>query len=237
MLLESLPNSTWTYGAHLVMAALTTLAYFKLRKSYRDSGAETLNYFSKFFGMFSLFMYVQGMPFLIPQALSSVKLGAFFMFGHLFLFAALAYLALVPLHIWRPGLKKYGFWGNILAGGVVTLVNSLYWTKPTIEGGIVLFNVVPPVGPLIGVVDVVTMILLAGALFVRLAWERSGAERSKFLLLALGMLVITVGGPLHDNATSLMMYSVADVMTLFGIGFIMSGLYIDWVYEKLGMEA
>jgi hypothetical protein len=49
------------------------------------------------------------------------------------------------------------------------------------------------------------------------------------------MLVIAVGGPLHDNATSLMMYVAADILTVSGFIFVMSGLYIDWVYEKLGI--
>ncbi len=235
MLVEALPNSTVTYLLHLVMGVMTTAAFFKLRRSYRDNGAETLHHFSRFFGMFSLFMYLQGLPFLVPQDLSSVQLGAFFIFGHIFLYASLAYLALVPLSIWRPEWKKFGFWGNVVAGAVVTFVNVLFWTKPTIEGGIVLFNVGAPVGPLIGIVDIVTMILLAGVFFAKMAYERSGTDRSKFLLLALGMLVITAGGPLHDNATNLMMYVVADILTISGFVFVMSGLYVDWIYEKLGI--
>lgn len=234
MLIDSLPNSTVTYSAHLFMGVLTTLAYFKLRRSYRETGTETLDYFSKFFGMFALFMGLMGAPMLVPESLSSVQLGAFYIFGQIFLGGALAYISLVPLDIWRPEWKKYGFWAIIVAWTGKTYLNFLYWTEPEIAGNIVLWNVGAPVGPIIGIFNVLVLTVLAGGFFAKMAYERSGNDRYKFSLLAIGMLVITFGGPLHDNATSLMMYTVADILTVSGFVFVMSGLYIDWIMEKLG---
>lgn len=233
MLIESLPNSTVTYAAHLLMGVFTTLAYFKLRNSYRETGTETLDYFSKFFGMFSLFMVVMGAPMLVPEALSRVQLGAFYIFGQIFLGGALAYLSLVPLHIWKPNWKKYAFWSIYAVWAGKTWLNFIFWTKPEIAGNIVLWNVGAPIGPIIGIFNLVVLTVLAGGFFAKMAWERSGNDRYKFGLLALGMLVITIGGPLHDNATNLLMYTVADILTVSGFVFVMSGLYIDWVMEKL----
>ncbi|MFB6180544.1 MAG: hypothetical protein ABEJ93_01575 [Candidatus Nanohalobium sp.] len=209
-------------------------AYFKLRSSFREKGVDTLKYFSKVFGMFALFMLIQGMPFFVPYELSSVQLGSFFIFGHIFLYGSYAFLVQVPLSIYRPEWKKYGFWLSVVAGALVSFVNLLYWTEPTIEQAIVLFNVGAPVGPLIGVFSIAAMAVTAGGFFAKMAWQRSGRERAKFALLSLGMLILTAGGPLHDNATSIAMYIAADVLTVTGFTAIMSGLYIEWVAEKLG---
>lgn len=233
MLIESLPNSTLTYAAHLFMGVLAALAYLKLKRSYSETGTETLSYFSKFFGMFTLFMLSMGAPMLVPEALSSVQLGAFYIFGQIFLGGALAFISLVPLHIWKPEWKKYGFWAILAAWAGKTWLNFLYWTEPEIVGNLVLWNVGAPIGPMIGVFNALILLVLAGGFFAKMAWERSGTDRYKFGLLALGMLVITLGGPLHDNATSLMMYVAADILTVSGFVFVMSGLYIDWIMEKL----
>lgn len=232
MLIESLPNFTLTYAAHLFMGVLTLLAYFKLRRSYQDSGAETVGYFSKFFGMFTLFMTFMGAPMLVPETLSSIQLGAFYIFGHIFLGGALAYLSLVPLNIWKPEWKEYIFYLILAVWGLKTFLNFIYWTEPEIVGNIVLWNVGAPIGPFVGIVNGLIMLGLAGGFFAKMAWERSGNDRYKFGLLALGMLVITLGGPLHDNATGLNMYLIADILTVSGFIFVMSGLYIDWVVEK-----
>lgn len=235
MIVEGLPNSTWTYLAQFFMGFVSLLAYWKLRSSFRESGVETLGYFSRFFGLFALFMFVMGAPFLVPEVLSGVQLGAFYIFGHLFLYGSLAFLVLVPLQIYRPGLKVYGFWLTLLGGGVVSFVNVLFWNRPVVEKGVVLNNVGFPVGPLIGVLVALTM-LSAGVFFVKQAWSRSGLDRWKFLFLALGMVLITVGGPLHDNAVSVWGYVVADVLTVAGLLFTLSGVYVEWVFEKLGRE-
>jgi hypothetical protein len=231
---EALPNATFTYGAHLFMGLLTLIAFFKLKQSYREQGTETLDYFAKFFGMFSMFMLIQGMPMLVPESLNPAQLGSFFIFGHIFLYASFAYLVMVPLHIYKPSLKKYGFWGSILGGAIITFVNTIYWTMPEISGNIVLWHVGFPVGPMIGILDIITMVLIAAVFFARLAWKNSGSTRTKFALLALGLVVITAGGPLHDNATSLQMYIIADILTLVGLLILFSGIYADKLHELLG---
>ena len=232
MISETLPNFAWPYLSNLMMGVLAALAYWKLKRSYEDSGIESVGYFSKFFGYFSLFMFLMGGPMLVPVALSGVKLGAFYIFGHIFLYISLAHLVLVPVSIYEPGYRKPAFWAIGFGGAVVTLVNLVYWNEPSIELGLLLLNVGVPVGPLIGVLVGLSM-LSAGGFFAKMAWERSGNDRYKFALLALGMVVITVGGPLHDNATTLMMYVLADILTVSGFVFVMSGLYIDWVMDKL----
>lgn len=232
MFLEMLPNFAWAYLSNLFMGVVAALGYWKLRKSYEDSGVDTVGYFSKFFGYFSLFMFLMGAPMLIPVALSGVKLGAFYIFGHIFLYISLAYLVLVPINIYEPRYRKAGFWATGFAGALITFVNLVFWNEPSIESGLLSLNVGVPVGPLIGVVVGVSM-LSAGGFFAKLAWSRSGNDTYKFGLLALGMLVITLGGPLHDNATSLMMYLIADILTVSGLIYLMAGLFIDWVVEKI----
>lgn len=233
-MLESLPNFTITYATHLIMGVLAMAAYFKIKRSYKESGTVTLDYFSKFFGSFSMFMFIQGLPALIPKSLTSTQLGSFYIFGHIFLYASFMFLVLVPLHIYRPDFKKYGFWGAALGGAIVTFVNILNWTMPEIQNNIVLFNVGVPVGPMIGILDIITMVLIGAVFFGYTAWNREGRERVKFALLSISLIVITIGGPLHDNATSLAMYAAADVITLTGLILMFMGIYIEKVYSVLG---
>jgi len=236
MLSEVFPNFSVSYLASFFVMLVSFAGYLKLRFTLRSSDNETLRHFKNFFGWFGVFQLFMAWPMFVPVVLSSVKLGAFYIFSHVFLYVSVAYLSLVPISIYRPEWKEKVFWLNIVAGGVISFVNIVYWTLPEIESNLLLYNVGAPVGPMIGVLVGLNMAVLAGGFFAKMAWDRSGEDRMKFVLLALGMFTMTVGGPLHDNASTFLMYVVADVLISVSILLILSGLYVSWVYSRLGLK-
>ncbi|MDY6778439.1 MAG: hypothetical protein SVU32_07250, partial [Candidatus Nanohaloarchaea archaeon] len=141
------------------------------------------------------------------------QLGAFYIFGHVFLYLSIAYYSRIPTHIWRPDWEIPVFGINLLAGAGITLINIVKWNQPVIKHGVIIWNVPMPVGPLIGLLVVANFIFGGLIFFSKLALDRSGVERYKLLLIALGLTLMSIAGPIHDNTTSLKMLAAADVLT------------------------
>lgn len=229
MVLQYLPNYSTTYLLHILISLFAFFSYKRVKQAYKEKNITSLKYFSKFFLYFGIFLFSQGLPMLIPVALNPVKLGAFYIFGHIFLYISLIYFIQVPFSLSWPKLKKYAVWFNTLFTIAITFTNIIYWNEPSVENGLLQFHVTGPVGPMIGVMVALNLIIFGTIYFGRLAYKSKGADRWKFSLLSIAFLIITVGGPLHDNATSLTQYIIADALILISLIVLFAGIYVKQI--------
>lgn len=234
-----LPNFSVTFLLHIILSMVSFFCYQRVNTSYKEKNISSLKYFANFFLMFGIFLFTIGLPMLVPVSLSPMQLGAFYIFGHVFLYGAMVYFIQVPFSMSFPDYKKWAVRFNILFGTAITFVNIIYWNKPTTEGLITLLNVVGPVGPMIGVLVVLNWIFFGTFYFGNMAYRSRGTNRLKFSLLSIGFLLITIGGPLHDNAASLTQYMIADGLMTVALLLIFAGIYVKKILkpEKAHKEA
>ena len=226
MIEQYLPNYSVTYLLHIIISLFSIFGYIRLKKAYNEKKISSLKNFAMFFLLFGIFLFSMGLPMLIPVELSPVKLGGFFIFGHVLLYAALVYFIQVPFSLSFPKYRKYAVWFNIAMGTIITYTNLIYWNEPTIEGSITLMHVTGPVGPMIGVLNIINLLLFGTFYFGYMAIQNRGTERWKYSLLSLAFLLITVGGPLHDNATGLTQYLIADALIFLALATLFAGIYV-----------
>lgn len=221
---------TWSYASWIGLGILAWLCFAKLWLSYRESGVTTVKYFGIFFAHMGLFFVIMGLPAAIPGSLTPEQLGAFYIFGHIFLYSGFAYYSRIPLYIWKPEWEMKGFALNLVAGAVITYVNLIYWNTPELADPITILHVQDPVGPMIGILAIANWIIGGTLLFGKMALNETGTERIKLFLLAAGLLMISIAGPLHDLTTSFQMLVAADVFTFLGILLLMAGIYFRTLF-------
>lgn len=226
-----------SYLSWIAMGVLTWACFGRLWRTYRKKNVRSVLYLAKAFAHFGTFFLIMGLPGILPLSLSGTQLGAFYIFGHVFLYISLAYTSRIAFYIWKPEWELYAFAVNLLAGAAITLVNILTWNTPEIVNGIVRLNVNDPVGPLIGIIVLLNWIGLGTLFYGYLAMQQHGIERTKLLLLAAGFLLLTVAGPLHDNTTSINMLIAADVFTFLGVLLLMGGVYFKKLFSPTTGQA
>lgn len=148
--------------------------------------------------------------------------------GHMFLYLSLAFTMAIPAHLYFPRLKKYIFYIYITAGIAVTILNIIFYQLIDFnsETGVTLLNVsfvtkiIVPILVMAAYLPV-ALILLYKKLF-------SVPERDKNWLWAVffGLIIVTVGGPIHDYADTYFKSIIADIFTLIGYLIVALGVVI-----------
>ncbi|MDY6770751.1 MAG: hypothetical protein SV186_02200 [Candidatus Nanohaloarchaea archaeon] len=216
--------------SQLAMGIISWISFLKVWASYRESGTPTLKYFAFFFAYFGTFQLTMALS-LLPRSFTGAQLGAFYIFGHVFLYLSIAYYSRIPTYIWKPEWELKVFAVNLVLGGAITLVNILKWNMPEITGDIVVYHVPQIVGGMIGLLVAVNWIIGGTIFFGILAARRKGTERLKLSLIAVGMLLLSLAGPLHDLTRSVTMLAVADIVTTLGVVTLMAGIYVQNLYQ------
>ncbi|MDY6770748.1 MAG: hypothetical protein SV186_02185 [Candidatus Nanohaloarchaea archaeon] len=216
--------------SQVFMGVIAWLSFARLWYSYREKQTPTLKYFAFFFAYFGTFQLTMALS-LLPRSFTGAQLGAFYIFGHVFLYLSIAYYSRIPTYIWKPEWELKVFALNLLAGAAITVLNVMQWNKPEQVGSIIVWHVPKMIGLTIGVLDAVNWIIGGTIFFGILAWKETGRERVKLALLSVGMLLLTVSGPIHDLTTSVKMLALADLFTTLGVVTLMAGIYIGRLYQ------
>ncbi len=205
------------YGFFFDIAALLVIITLMYR-GYRKSPNTLTLYFLIYFIPYTLFFAAFAMPFAAlikgtPQQFA-VGMDWGYIYAHVFLYLSFSAMALIVGEaFWKRG-KMFLFWASMVAGIVVTIVNIMYPNTAMLDiaSNVTLMNAQKIVGTLIGI--------YANALFlptvILFAWQgfkQKGAFRVRSLILAAGFLVLGVGGPLHDLATTPGQFMLADVLS------------------------
>jgi len=219
-----------------------TLAWVYLGQRIKKANTDTLRsleYMRAFFlymGIFTGFMTAPLFWLPVSPAAFSTAMAYGFTIGHIFLYVACANIALmmctvVPQMAQRARLITT-FW--VVAATVLTVVNAktmIWGIKPIFDpvNHLSEFRVDHVLGVVIAVV-VALAFVPAIILFVIGAINGRGSARIKSSLMALGILTIMVGGPLHNLAHTAGAYALADISGIIGV--IIFGLGIAYRVEK-----
>jgi len=103
----------------------------------------------------------------------------------------------------------------LVLGLAATVLNVYLFNLPVVnESGVTLWNAQPPVAMAI-VLILISALLPAAVVFIKAAIKQP-KERKRFMLIGVSLIVIIIGGPLHDIATTASVYLVADIVSIIG---------------------
>lgn len=215
-----------SYLSWILMGLIIWACSYVSWRTYQKEEVTTLYDLSVFLLHFGLFFVIMGLPGALPGEFSADQLGAFYIFGHIFLYSGFAYYSKIPVRILKPAWTNRVFAANLLLGAALTLLNLTMWPQPEIHAsGITILNIAAPVGAMIGVLAFFNWILGAVLFFGWRAMKKHGEGRQKFLLMSMAFLLLSIAGPMHDNTTSLEMLLASDAATFVGVILLMADIF------------
>lgn len=200
-----------------------------ISRRMHDNPATATNQ-TKLLNHFFLFMCIFMLIMFLPHVLINTKWSGYFplymaygyVFGHIFMYLSMLqiirlFFSIVPRLNDKDGLIT-GF--GILYAVAMTVINAVTMiggVQPQFDNelGVTLFNAHPVVAAGIGIYAAAT-IMPATILMLINGFTNPGARIRSFLLGG-GLLIIAVGGPIHDSARTANVYALADVLTIIGL--------------------
>ena len=223
-------------AVHIPLTADTTLigvivmgyAWAYLESQIRDphkSIQQSVRYMHKLFLYWFFFFGIMSIPYLWTDNPARFSLSAAWAYvvGHVFFYLGLMYVSRMTFVI-VPRLNPYRkllvpVW--LAATAAITFVNAktmIWGVRPTYNYKLHLteFHTSPTVGIPLALMALAAF-LPAAILFISSAWRARGLYRIKPTLLAIGCILVTTAGPLHDNARTAQMYAYADIFSIVGL--------------------
>lgn len=146
-----------------------------------------------------------------------------YVIGHVFAYLAFLYIARTTFAL-IPRLSSYDkilvpVW--LIVSALVTIVNAktmIWGVRPIYNytSHLTELRAAPIVGASIAVIAMFAF-LPAIVLFVVATVKARGIDRVKPATLALGFLLLTIAGPMHDIARSDVFYAIADVVSIISV--------------------
>lgn len=229
---------------HLIDGAVSILLGIKLwhaLKAEKES-AVAKKYFAYFFLFLGIFQLILALPHLslyFNPGSFPMLMALALIIGHIFLYIALAFTLLASLELYLSNKKiKYAAFSAItLLGAFITYTNIIKPNNPIFDTktGITLLNANPAVGQLILIIvllgwGVSAIIFIYNG--IRLYRINNNATACN-LLIALGLIFLIMGGPLHDIAKKSVHYLIADLLVLIGFMLMASGVFYWTEEDKL----
>lgn len=216
--------------AHISMGLISVWAAMRLF-AVKDKG-DTVRDFAWFFTSFAIFVLFLVLPhiFLLSifhdHSMFSSAMNWGYIIGHVFLFISLAIFIRIPLQWISPKLKNIGTAFFLVLGAFTTIVSIILQSAPTFEEstGLTFLNINPLVANIV-VINVVLAWLPAAIYFIIKGIKASRKiVRMRALLIGIGIIVLMIGGPMHDLAKTSVMYFLADFLALGGVALLASGV-------------
>lgn len=228
----------------LVMALVLFIIARRLHlKNVERKGLDVqVKAFAIFFTCFGAFLFIMFLPHTsllfshhYAHEAFGLQMNWAYIIGHLFLYLGLAAFIRIPLSLAFPKLVPWGFWFFLALGALTTMVNIFLPNTPVFHhpSGLTLLGANPLVGALVAI-NVTLAWVPAGIYFI---WSGIASQdsfvRMRGLLLGSGLLITTIGGPLHDIVESALMFLIADVVTILGVVVIASGVFLTSPQKQL----
>jgi hypothetical protein len=188
-----------------------------------------LRRFFLFMGIFFAIMAAPNVYVTLDPAKFPLAMAWGYVVGHIFLYLAFITIAkmictIVPrLASKEPLITVVGSVFTV-AITIVNAVTMIWGTQPTYNYArhLIEYNASPLVGASIGILGLLTILPAAVLFFVNAV--KNPARRTRSLLLAVGFLLITTAGPLHDVARTWQLYMAADIFSIIGIILVGAGV-------------
>ena len=235
---------------HLIDTLVFAFCAWRLNVSFIDSGKRNMifKYFSLFFlftAIFQLIIAIGHLPFFFGRPEMFIPVfNLAYIIGHAFLYLGMAYFIYVPSYIYFENSKfakkftKIYFHLIVLGGIVITVINIINPLKNAyvdVESGLTIFNVPDIIGKLIPLIVILSW-GPAALLFLYKSVKLKGVTRFKSLFLGIGLIVIIVGGPMHDVARVAGQYLLADILTLAGFFLLFFGVFMSPDHKQVNRD-
>lgn len=230
---------------HIVNSAMIYVCYLKLNKTYKnmqtkDEALKNLLWFILYVDIFQFLVGIGHLPILFGMTdIFYYTFNFGYIVGHVFLYMAEAYIVLVPMYLYfsKDDYEKYGLnYSRLLLafGAVITIINIMMPTNPVFDEktGVTLFNVPPLVANLIPVITIIS-VGFSGILFLAKSAKLQGSSKIKAIILGIGMIVIVIGGPMHETAKNIFEYFLADFLVVVAFFIVMLGIYYEQFSSRM----
>ncbi|GEM_PF-920823 len=213
----------------LVLALIGAKLY---NDSAKEAGADPAKkYFMNFFFSFGVFQLIMGLAhavLYVNQSAFAAVMNWGYIIGHVFLYLSLAFTLMVPLELSLPGKKIKNIAFSLIAifGLAITYINIIKPNQPFFESktGITFFNADPLVGKLIPIIVLLSWgVSVLIFIYHGLKSRNNRLAMARSLVISLGLILLIVGGPLHDVAQTSLQFLMADILTLLGSLILASG--------------
>lgn len=210
------------------------LAGIKVYYSWQKDKSPLLKFFTIFllsFGFQQLFFSL-GSGLVSSSSQVNVILWAI---AHIFMFVGISYFILLPVSLKMAHLEKLIFRIAIclsLIGIVIIFLNTPQTRGELLPNNVYLFVVPALSGAAIGIF---TTICLVFSFIVILSGSRKTNDKLlkvRALLLAFGVLIFLIGGPMHNFVKGPGMTFLADILIVIGSFLMILGVYIPRIFAK-----
>lgn len=211
---------------------LTAWVVIGLHTKRTGQVVDTVFYMRKYFLYFAIFNAFMALPCLLvylQPALFPSAMGWGYTIGNIFLLISLSYLSRMEFRM-RPSWAKYEravMYAWIGVNVLLTVLNIMFVAlnnQPTFSNvtGITQFHIPAFINPILGVVSLSAY--LPGIVMFTSAAIREQHDRVRSILLASGMLLIMIFGPLHAAAATWQVFLAADILNVVSLGLLATGI-------------
>ncbi len=194
--------------------------------SWRKKKMPLLKFFTIFlvsFGIQQMFFALGTGPFSEDPLISNWL----WAIAHIFMFIGISYFIRFPLRIRFPNLEKtiFKLAAFLSIIGMLILFYSIPKLEPyLLENGIYNWKVPPLAGATIGIFTTVSLLLSFGIFVAEGRKVQDKSLKTRAWLVALGILVFLIGGPMHNFITTPFMNFLADFLLIIGSLLMLTGI-------------
>lgn len=215
----------------LLLIAWATIGYRIKHLGYHAIG--TVHYIRHYFLYFAIFNAFMSLPCLfvyLDPSLFPAAMGWGYAVGNVFLLIALSYLSIMQVKI-VPQWGRFEWLVKFLwisVNIVLTILNIWFialHNQPTFNNmtGLTQFHIPAFVTPILGIVSL-SAYLPGIVLFVMSSMKQLPGRRLRPILLAIGMFLIMIFGPLHAAASVWQVFLAADILNIVSLIFLAGGV-------------
>lgn len=213
----------------LIVGIISLLVAERLRiRQKGEISVRSIRDFQLFFFNFSIFMFFMALPGLFFNDVHRYQqwIVPTFWIGHIFLYISLAYFIRIPLFWINPIWINYGFSFVILLGSITTAVNIwLPISADILPSGTTYWHIDIVLGILIAT-NVALGLLPAGIYFIYRGFlDTDMVIKTQTLLIGVGLIILFLGGPLHDVVKTPLLFFLTDIMFSLGVVLIALGVF------------
>jgi hypothetical protein len=225
-----------------ISTSLTSLFFLLAGISVYVSWRKQRNTLLKFFAIFLILFGVQQLFFALgtgPAALNPEVSNWLWAIAHIFMFIAISYFLRFALHLRLPSLEKPIFFLTILYSiiGIVVLFYNAPNLEPfLLENGVYNWQVPALAGAVIGIFTTVCLVFSLVVFVIDGSKVGDRVLKLRSFLIAAGILVFLVGGPMHNFVRTPLLNFLADAFIIIGAISMVIGVYSRKIFKTKNYE-